>query len=72
MPNHDWKGNAPGRVTGMPVVVVVVVGGIIEWSVLVPSRRWGWDVNRKETAVKESLGPYPQTVNSVVVVRKSC
>lgn len=69
VPNHDWKGNAPGRVTGMPVVVVV---GIMEWSVLVPSRRWGWDVNRKETAVKESLGPYPQMVNSVVVVRKSC
>lgn len=22
VPNHDWKGNAPGRVTGMPVVVV--------------------------------------------------
>lgn len=27
VPNHDWKRNDPGKVTGMPVVVVVG-GGI--------------------------------------------
>lgn len=72
VPNHDWKGNDPGRVTGIPVVVVVVVVAF-ECSVLIASRCWGWDVNKKETAVKESLGPYhPRMANSVVVVRKSC